>query len=96
VSIEVTIVISIPACFLRLLTGGFHFLPQAERAHVSPHLFDVRQAFGFGPALARVLPAERIFFIGRPDRVLLLMIRDDLIDGGVFFLVQNGFSCCAL
>src|SRR5262249_20907564 len=59
--------------------GPIHLLPEAERTHVRPDLFDVRQAFVLGPLPARVLPARRILPVREPDRVLHLVVHDDLV-----------------
>jgi len=57
-----------------------HFLSKAERPHIGPHLFDVRQTFRFGAALSRLSPTPRGFSIGRPYGVLLLVIDDYFVD----------------
>lgn len=66
-----------------------HLLPQAQRPHVCPHFLDVGQAFFLGAALTRIPPAESILAIGWPDRVLLLMIQDDFVDGLIFSLFRH-------
>src|SRR6266404_5566330 len=68
----------------RILTP-FHFftnfatLPQRDRPHVSPHFFYVSQALRLGPAFPSILPANRVFSISRPNRVLLFVIHDDFV-----------------
>lgn len=64
-----------------------HLLPQTERPHVGPHLFDMRQTFCHGPAFACIGPAKRIFLVCRPDRVLLFMIQNDFVDSIVLRVV---------
>src|SRR5438128_6217799 len=71
--------------FLSLL----HLLSQAERPHVGPDFFDIGQAFRLRSALAHVVPAQRVFTIRGPDRVLLLVINYYLINRSVFALVLN-------
>src|SRR5262245_52959080 len=61
--------------------GALHFLAQAQRPHVRPHLLDVGEAFGLGARLARVAPARRVLAVRGPDRVLLLVVDHDLVHG---------------
>ena len=65
-----------------------HPLPKTERPHVRPDLFDVSQTFGLRPALPRVLPAERVLAIRRPDRVLLFVVDDHFVNRRVFSFVH--------
>src|SRR4051812_22147695 len=84
-------------CFGLLVTRLFHLLAQTQRAHVSPDLFDVCEAFGLRARLARIVPPERILAVGGPNRILLFVIDDDLVDGCVFSLIQthriSSFPC---
>src|SRR5215471_4941686 len=67
-----------------LLSCLFHFLAQAQRAHVCPHFLDIRQAFFFCPGLARIPPTQSIFTMGGPDGILLLMVHNDFVNGLIF------------
>src|SRR5262249_37593434 len=58
-------------------------VPQAERTHVRPDLLDIRQAFLLRALLPPVGPARWILAIGEPDRILHLVVDDDLVDGTV-------------
>src|SRR4051794_23179812 len=66
------------------LTRLLHFLAQAERTHVGPDFMDVGEALRLRTRFAGVVPAEWKLAAGRPDRVLLFMIHDHSVDGGVF------------
>src|SRR5262245_41701693 len=71
--------------FLRtLLCCLFHLDSQAERTHIRPYFFDIRQTLRLLAALSHLLPAERGFLILRPYRVLLFMVYDDFINRGIF------------
>src|SRR5205085_6202021 len=72
---------------LRIPALLFHFFSQAQWSHVSPDLFNIIKTFGFCSPLARVSPSKGVIPLGWPDRVLLLMVDDDLIDGHILFLV---------
>src|SRR5215207_5592559 len=65
----------------------FHALSQAERSHIRPDFLDVGEALGLRAGLAGVVPAERVLAVGGPDRILLLVVDHDLVDGVVFPLV---------
>src|SRR5262249_7674461 len=65
----------------------FHLLPQAERPHIRPDLLDIRQALRLGPGLSDIVPTERVLAVGRPDRILLLVVDHDLVDRGVFLII---------
>src|ERR1043166_7849181 len=76
-----------------MLRGFFHFLAEAERSHVGPYLLDVSEALLFRTSLARVIPAKGVFAVGRPDRILLLVVQNDFIDSGIFsFICAHGTS----
>src|SRR5215210_1729164 len=66
-----------------------HLLAKREGAHVSPDFLDVVQALLLRAALADVVPAQGVLTVGRPDRVLLFVIHDHLVDRGVFFFVPT-------
>src|SRR2546421_10396833 len=74
-------------CTRGLGRAPLHLLPQAQGAHVRPNFLDVGKALGLGAGLARVAPAEWVLAVGGPDRVLLLVVDDHLVDGRVFSLV---------
>src|SRR5262249_43752785 len=77
-------------CGRSVLRGAgrfFHPPAQAQRTHVGPDFLDVLQALRLEPALADVVPAERIVAMRRPDRILLLVIHDHFVDRVVFLLV---------
>jgi hypothetical protein len=71
-----------------LLFPFLHVIPERERPHVSPHFFDVSQAFRLGPALPTVVPANRVISLNRPNRVLPFMIHKDLVVCIVFTVVH--------
>src|SRR5262245_47565637 len=64
-----------------------HFLPQAQRSHVGPHVFDVVETLGLQSSLTDLDPPERKLSVSRPDRILLLMIDDYRVDRSVFAFV---------
>src|SRR5215218_5175573 len=66
-----------------------HQTSQAERPHVGPHFLDERQALCLRAALPRVAPPERVLAVGRPDGVLLFLVKYDLIDRRTFFLLEH-------
>src|SRR5690606_10708361 len=45
-----------------------------------------------GSALADVPPARRVLPVGRPDRVLLFVIHDDLVDSRIVLFVPSHAS----
>lgn len=51
---------------------------------VAPHLFDVGEAFLFGALETGLVPAEGVGAGGGPEGVLLGVVFDHLVDGGVF------------
>src|SRR5437763_10941390 len=63
-----------------LVTHLLHLLAEAERPHVGPDLFDVREALRLRTVLAGVSPTQRQLFGGRPDGVLLLVVDHDHVD----------------
>src|SRR5262249_14775833 len=63
-----------------------HSPAEAGRPHVGPDLFDVREAFGPGPAGAVGPPAGRKVPTVEPDRILLLVVDHHLIRPGVVIL----------
>ena len=69
--------------------GGpvLHVLAQAERPHISPDFLDVVETLGFQAAFAGIEPAQRVFSLLGPDRILLFVIDDDFVDRSVFFFV---------
>src|SRR5215216_1376262 len=77
----------------RIAAHLFHFLSQTERPHVGPHFFDVGQALCFGPDLSGIIPPERILLVFGPDRILLLMVDYNFVDGFVFIfrLVRHSY-----
>src|SRR5689334_11686638 len=81
-------------CRAELQSLFLHFLSQAEWTHVCPNFLDVSQALFFCAALACILPAQRIFPMGRPDRVLLFMVKHNFVNCLIFLFVSHyGFSC---
>src|SRR5271166_2873692 len=66
-----------------------HLLPQAERTHIRPHFFDVSQALFLGAALACVVPAQGVFPVRRPDRILLFVIYYDFVHGMIFWFFRH-------
>src|SRR5262245_1127016 len=58
-----------------------HLLPEALRAHVSPYFFDVGQALLLRAFLPRKRPAGRRLSIREPDRILFLVVHDNLVLG---------------
>ena len=73
--------------FLHLL----HLFPEAQRPHVSPNLFDIGEALVLFPVFACITPAKSILALGRPNRILLFMVDDDLVDRRVFSFVSTHF-----
>src|SRR6266699_2662025 len=75
---------------------------QAERSHVRPHLFDVREAVIFLAAEAFLVPATGKRAVRGPDRVLLLVVDDNQVGErarGLCHgksLVTAGWSCCLI
>jgi hypothetical protein len=65
-----------------------HFLSQAQRTHVRPHLADVFQTFGFGARLPCISPSKRQISMGWPDRVLFFMIHHCFIDSLILIFVH--------
>src|SRR5882762_3677420 len=63
-----------------------HFLAQAQRPHVRPDFLDVGEALVFGALLAGILPAQGVFLVGRPDRILFLMIDHHFVNSRVLAL----------
>src|ERR1041385_7539345 len=72
---------------LRLLRGFVHSPAETERSHIGPHLLDISEAFLFRTRLAGVVPAEGIFTIGRPDRILLLVVHDNFVNSVIFSFI---------
>ena len=72
-----------------------HARSQAQRAHIGPYFLDVVETFGFGPALAGIVPAERIRPMHRPDRILLFVVYNNFVNGivSLFRRCHYGFSC---
>ena len=68
-----------------------HLLPQAQRAHIRPHFFDIAQAFCFAALLASIVPAKGVFPVGGPDAVLFFVVYDYFVDGAVVFHGGVGF-----
>jgi hypothetical protein len=56
-----------------------HLLPKAERAHVGPHGFDMSQAFSLISRHTNVRPPHCVLPVGGPNRILLLLVYDDLV-----------------
>src|SRR5258708_16578550 len=75
-----------PLAGLALALHLFHLLAQRQRPHVGPDFLDVGQALVLRAALADVVPAERVLAVRGPDRVLLFVVDDDLVDRVVFAL----------
>src|SRR5260370_42595661 len=75
-----------PLAALALALHLFHLLAQRQRPHVGPDFLDVGQALVLRAALADVVPAERVLAVRGPDRVLLFVVDDDLVDRVVFAL----------
>src|SRR5262249_33830720 len=76
---------SVPRVPLRV----FHPLPEAERAHVGPHFLDISKALVFGAGLSGGVPAEGVLAVCRPDRVLLFVVHDNLVDRRVFAVFRT-------
>ena len=71
------------------LRASRHLDAEAQRTHVGPDLFDEREDFVLRAGLAGIAPAGRIRLVRRPDRVLLFVVDDGLVDGLVFCLVRS-------
>src|SRR5215475_142816 len=67
----------------------FHLFPKTQRSHVGPDFFDIGQAVRLGTDFSHVLPTQRIFPFGRPDRVLLLVVHNNLINRIVLSLFHT-------
>src|SRR5262249_17720550 len=61
-----------------------HLFPEAQRPHIGPDFFDISQALFFGSRLAGIVPSQGIFFMRRPNRILLFVIKNYLINCLVF------------
>src|SRR5438093_6778623 len=81
-----TCMLPTPLCGLYLL---IHFFPEAQRPHVRPDFLDVGQALRLRAAFASIPPTQRILPVRRPDRVLLFMIHNDLINRIIFSLFHT-------
>src|SRR6184192_3253044 len=77
-----------PASSSSLWLLGRHALAEAAGAHVGPHLVHVVHALLAGARRAVRAPARRYLLVRGPERVLLLVVDQDL-EGGV--LVHQGF-----
>src|SRR5712691_9435418 len=69
-----------------------HLLAQTQRPHVRPDFLDVSEALVFGALLAGILPAQGVFLVGRPDRILFLMIDHHFINSRVLALPAHEAS----
>jgi len=76
---------NVPTKALLLLA---HLLPETEWSHVGPDFVDVREAVGLLRLLAGLAPTGRDVAIGRPDRVLLLVVHHDLEQG--LLVIEGG------
>src|SRR5215471_1191091 len=74
--------LALPVVLFSLL----HLLSQTHRPHVGPDFFDIGQAFRLRTGFSNFSPAQWRLTIGKPDRVLFLMIHDDFIVCCIFFL----------
>ena len=66
-----------------------HFFAQTQWPHVGPDRFDMGQTLLFGAGFSRVFPSGRILAVSRPDRILFLVIYDDLVDRFVVLFVHR-------
>src|SRR5687767_12661768 len=55
-----------------------HRLVEAARSHVGPPLCDPCQTLGLRPDLAGIAPTRGVLAIDGPDRMLALLVDDDL------------------
>src|SRR5215469_15830813 len=62
-----------------LCVSLLEFNPYAQWAHIRPHLFNILQTVLFGILLANIASAERILVVGRPHRILFLVVDEDLV-----------------
>jgi hypothetical protein len=65
-----------------------HYLPKAKRSHVCPHSLDVFEAFYLKSAFAHDRPSGWALAVSRPDRILLFVVHDDVVNRRVFFGVD--------
>jgi|SRR5579864_4291042 len=79
------------ASLLPGLRSLFHFFPQAQWAHISPDLANIFQTFSLCPRFAGILPSERQFTMGWPDRILFFMIHNRFVNCFVFAVVHCWF-----
>src|SRR5206468_8751301 len=79
---------------LRWLFSFFHQLfPEALSSPNTPDFLDVGQTFCFRTSFASILPTQRIFPLCRPDRILLFMIHNDLVNRIIFSLFHTVSPC---
>src|SRR5690348_7384063 len=69
------------------LSGGVHLLTKAARPHVGPDLVDIGHAVGLAALFADGPPAGRDVVVDQPERVLFLVVDQNLIPGVVIHLI---------
>lgn len=73
--------------FSLLIFSLSHFFAETQRSHVSPDLFNIGEAFGFRTTLAGIIPAQRIFSVRGPNRILFLVIYNNSVNRSVVCFV---------
>jgi hypothetical protein len=71
-------------------TRAVHLVPQTERSHICPHLFDVIQALLLRPLLTHIPPIRRVLSVRGPNRVLFLVVNDNLVYELVLLALAHG------
>src|SRR5258708_9620504 len=69
-----------------------HLVAQTQRTHIRPDFLDVSEALIFGALLAGILPAQGVFLVGLPDRILFLMIDHHFVNSRVLALAVHEAS----
>ena len=72
-----------------ILGLSVHVAPQTEGPHVRPDFIDVFQTLRFFARFASHPPALRDFPAVKPDRVLLLVIDDHVVNTQVLVIVER-------
>ncbi|OHD60484.1 MAG: hypothetical protein A2Y32_02965 [Spirochaetes bacterium GWF1_60_12] len=81
-----------------LLLGSIHLLAQAEWPHISPGALNVGETCFLRPRIGDSAPTGRNFASQWPNRILFLVIHDNLVglDGFGHVLVSFGQASAAL
>lgn len=66
-----------------------HLPSKAKGAYVRPDHGDESEAVGLQALLTDLVPAGRRLAVREPDRVLLLVVDDDLVDSVVLFILSH-------